>query len=248
MNSENRHSQVRFADVDPDMWDRYCRFQEQMARLNDSKEFLDAAPSMIADFKRSDLSVPNEAVRQLLAAANSGGMTQIQFEVCAAKLRPNSATRKLKKNGEPDGLGGRLWHSYMNPNSDQRMSCHTYLQYLVEFTKEGWLQQEEAVPFWLTCTSIVRAVLSMNSAGSSTLYQDAKNSILQGLIPNMPPNLYVEEERTAKKQLRKLQNLQAKAGVALNQIWQRPPIDKLEVEKLFQALETALKHGEHGEM
>ena len=81
--------------------------------------------------KRLDKSVANEKVRALLNAARMGGMSQRDFELAAAELRPSG--------GRGVGFNGRLWHHYLT--TDARMSLSTFNEYCGYFLDKGWISE-----------------------------------------------------------------------------------------------------------
>ena len=130
----------------------------RLARFNrDRLDFLHEKLSLMFDLiseslskkKRSDASMSNRKVRQLLELAKSNGMTQKDFELACGRLRPNTASR----TGE--GFNGRLWHHYMS--TDAGMSCKAFGEYVEEFRDKGWLdhQQEKDLMVEATTTQLL---------------------------------------------------------------------------------------------
>jgi hypothetical protein len=135
--------------------------------------------------KRADASMSNEKVRELLFAAQMGGMTQKEFELAAGRLRPNTSTRSQV------GFNGRLWHHYTA--TDASMSCSTFIENCIEFSGKGWLSLDQCRPMVLDAlaTQIVAscgrpATPNELAVKVSELYLE---STVKRLAPDMPPRV-----------------------------------------------------------
>ena len=163
----------------------------RLARFNrDRLDFLHEKLSLMFDLiseslskkKRSDASMSNRKVRQLLELAKSNGMTQKDFELACARLRPNTASRTGA------GFNGRLWHYYMA--NDASMSCEAFGEYVREFRRCGWLDlQKEKDLMVEACTTELCAKLGRpTSQGELEARLSTKwlEAAVAEVVPDMP--------------------------------------------------------------
>lgn len=120
--------------------------------------------------KRLDKSASNELVRWLLLSAKAGGMSQRQFELSAAELRPNG--------GRDVGFNGRLWHHYMT--TDARMSLATFGEYALYFFQQGWLTTEQHAE---ARTVVAAGIAMLSSVGGEDRTMRELAQKHPGLIP-----------------------------------------------------------------
>lgn len=116
-------------------------------------------------------SISNTSVREMLAVAQAGGMSQLDFERQAGVLRPNEASPRREqcgRLGEARTMRGRLWHHYMK-TSTARMSCLTFLEYLAAFSGRGWMDIERAKRYALQALSVL---IDTKSRGSRLAAQE----------------------------------------------------------------------------
>ncbi len=130
-------SSVTYFDGDPPEVVKVRKMLDYTAEIESSPGFSewsvacqDSIKAAMAQ-KRLDKSVANEKVRALLNAARIGGMSQRDFELAAAELRPSS--------GRGVGFNGRLWHHYLT--TDARMSMSTFNEYCGYFLDKGWISE-----------------------------------------------------------------------------------------------------------
>jgi hypothetical protein len=70
-------------------------------------------------------------------------MSQKDFEMSAALLRPSRKNDIDSKINRSVGFNGTLWHYYMSKEGVARMSLLTFGEYAQYFLSKGWLQNIE---------------------------------------------------------------------------------------------------------
>ena len=116
---------------------------------------------------RHDLSASAEKVKELLNAAKNNGMTQKDFELRTAKLRPGRAA-KVERSA---GWNGTLWHHYYVTGA--KMKLLSFSELIDQLEGSNWLSHHEAMNFGRYSLAKFRSVINARECKTPTTRGEA---------------------------------------------------------------------------
>ena len=112
------------------------------AAADAAREQLQALSKKELEFQSQlEFAASAEKVRELLGAAKTGGMTQRDFEVLTARLRPGRVETTERSNG----WNGVLWHHYYVRGA--RMSLVSFRELVCQLAENKWISTEQREQF-----------------------------------------------------------------------------------------------------